>query len=374
MERLKSDDRLLDALEASMKSDESLKDSEVTSQSERVQNLLAALQKAMTSSLRERLDRIYLQGLRGPSDTDQNKLRVESISDDQSTIDAQIQHVKDEIQTLYSEIDDIASMVVQHEHGRPLELALDKLKHEQQTRSMSKRAQNYQSLLLLTESVDNLATHYEMLNSLRVVIRDISQNSSLLQHHKKTNQNINQPVKSDKNVQPESEALVALLRHLNIDIDQNSQQMKDGSNTNDTSHLFTQINLLDEEITQTIQDILRTSRHASTNLIQPLNIPTSISKSKSTPIGTNAKTKANDPGPIFNERQEPFTEQITHLKDLDEKVTLSKTAVEEWTLSSSSSSQHQNQSYQNQERTKEMTAEQARQKLIQDWERRNRRR
>lgn len=120
-ERLKADDRILEALEQRAPLDSATV--AIPEISTRTQQLARTLQLKRVSSLKDRLDRTYLTALKAqPMNSPSEADAADMIPD-----------LRRDIQSLYTEIDDVVTMTIGHEHMNQLQDAMDRIDMKQQS-------------------------------------------------------------------------------------------------------------------------------------------------------------------------------------------------------------------------------------------------
>lgn len=116
-EKLNADDRLIAAIEAlSLSTERSLDD--IPQQPEHSQELVNVLPRIQSQALRTKLDRVYLQELHS---------LPPKASDHAAHEDTILKEVRDDLNSLFSEIEDVNTMLVSHHYGEPLHSAFDSL-------------------------------------------------------------------------------------------------------------------------------------------------------------------------------------------------------------------------------------------------------
>jgi hypothetical protein len=125
-ERLKADDRLYKTLEDNL-CDVSTS-ANITELSSRVRELITLLQSRRSSALRDRLDRVYYETLQSMAfnslaPTDAVEMTV---------------NLKQDIESLYTEIDDVVAMAIGNEHSNQLQMQLSDIdQRQEQTRGQT---------------------------------------------------------------------------------------------------------------------------------------------------------------------------------------------------------------------------------------------
>jgi hypothetical protein len=123
---LKSDDRALAelnelSLSRSVRQEDALDVDELQG---RVDRLTHALHHFRAGAVKDRLDRIYLESLRTAD-------LAGGIHNAPDVSDPPHETAKEELSSLYEEIDDMVTMVVAHDHGNPLRVALEDIRRAQ---------------------------------------------------------------------------------------------------------------------------------------------------------------------------------------------------------------------------------------------------
>lgn len=89
---------------------------------QRLARLTSALQHFRVQAVKDRLDSTYLQRL-----NDLSSLEVEGSPQDPAVPSATVQEIQHDLGSLYSEIDDVVTMTVRHEHTGPIEATLHQI-------------------------------------------------------------------------------------------------------------------------------------------------------------------------------------------------------------------------------------------------------
>jgi hypothetical protein len=123
---LKSDDRTLAELNetTAFANVESERSFDFEAQQNQVEKLTRALQLLRAETVKDRLDRIYLESQSG----------ADSRGDDpdaQPPTESTLKAAKDDLSSLYAEIDDVATMVVSQEYGSALHVAVREIRRAQ---------------------------------------------------------------------------------------------------------------------------------------------------------------------------------------------------------------------------------------------------
>lgn len=122
-ERMKADDRVFEGLEQRAHTDSVLDaNQEILT---RAHKLARALQSNRVSSLKDRLDRAYLTSLKNVNVNEQ--LEADTV--------AGIPDLQQDVQSLYTEIDDMVTMTIGHEYMNQLQTTMARVSVEQQNRT-----------------------------------------------------------------------------------------------------------------------------------------------------------------------------------------------------------------------------------------------
>ncbi|RMZ83461.1 hypothetical protein DV737_g1631, partial [Chaetothyriales sp. CBS 132003] len=142
-ELLKAHDRTISALESTLL-DTASHDGDANaslSNHSRIDLLATALAKHRADSLRDHLDRVFLENLSNPDEDGPS----DSISPDE------LQALENDIQALYVEIDDVSSMLVSQEYLQPLMASID---HTRSSRAAAK-AEKYDTAIQRLNALAN---------------------------------------------------------------------------------------------------------------------------------------------------------------------------------------------------------------------------
>ncbi|EXJ88479.1 hypothetical protein A1O1_05409 [Capronia coronata CBS 617.96] len=159
---LNADDRALDELNelSARRRPEPRTDTEAAK--ERVARLTAALQHFHTQAIKDRLDRTYLESL-----ADSDLGATEAVSTDG------VQDVQTDLGSLYTEIDDVATMFVSHEHSGHIQSTIFDIDRRAAEEQHAHTELGYSKLCSLTETLDTLYTRLKTLQSRRLALHDL---------------------------------------------------------------------------------------------------------------------------------------------------------------------------------------------------------
>ncbi|KIX99007.1 uncharacterized protein Z520_05468 [Fonsecaea multimorphosa CBS 102226] len=181
-ELLNSDDRVLSELnDLSSSGAPDRCQIDLDALADRVNKLTHALRYFRAKTLKDRLDCAYLETL---SATD-NSTNAQDVSD--GTIDA----VQEDLNSLYTEIDDVVGMVVAQQHGNALHEALRSVHRARKQDDRRLNEKVHGQLSTLTEVVVNLSKGLESLRSRRLGLHELDAH---LQHLETTARSHTKPV------------------------------------------------------------------------------------------------------------------------------------------------------------------------------------
>ncbi|RMZ90086.1 hypothetical protein DV736_g2685, partial [Chaetothyriales sp. CBS 134916] len=164
-ERLKAHDRTISALESSLLDVPNYDGDANTSLSDdsRIELLATALAKHRADSLRDHLDRIFLDNL--------SKSTEDECSDFISL--EELQALENDIQALYVEIDDVSSMLISREYLQPLKTSIDQDRTSQAAAKAEKYYTIVQKLNALASELSSWDEHAQTLRSGLVLHRHL---------------------------------------------------------------------------------------------------------------------------------------------------------------------------------------------------------
>lgn len=132
----------------------------------RREKLLAALRHTYAETIRVRLNRCYLQALT----TEQERESVSKHSQIRDTsIQAKTDLLQQDLRMLYSEVDDVAQMLVMHEHGDRLHSVTKRLNHATERLNDKQTQHVVEQISAMGQELDALTAHIELLQSHRLV-------------------------------------------------------------------------------------------------------------------------------------------------------------------------------------------------------------
>ncbi|KIW22908.1 uncharacterized protein PV07_11156 [Cladophialophora immunda] len=200
-ELLNSDDRALSELnDLSSSSAKEGCQIDLEALTDRVNKLTRALQYFRTQTVKDRLDLTYL----------------ESLSNAEDVSDGTLDTVQEDLDSLYSEIDDVVGMVVAQEHGNTLHAALQDVRRvrKQDERRLNQRVDG--QLCSLTDAVVHLAKRLESLQSRRLNLHDLD---FQLKHLEPSTRSNTKPIVDQAGAESKDiidPAAKALIHHLGI--------------------------------------------------------------------------------------------------------------------------------------------------------------
>ena len=177
-ERLKGDDRGFDSLQNFLAADVAGRaNSEHSFNAEeergRIELLLKALSKARAEEIRDKLDTVFLEELNRSSveeGTQDDGSQLAPDSDAQTDSKAMTAELKADIQSLYEEINDVAGMLVEHEHGAPLRRCLDEMVQAEEREKQRVLSTAVQKIKMMTHDLDFLRNQIEAKRSEKIVL------------------------------------------------------------------------------------------------------------------------------------------------------------------------------------------------------------
>ena len=220
---LKGDDRSLGTLQKTINDGVGRfeQSSRPEHEQERVELLLKALKKARVEEIQDRLDRVYLQSLTGPPgapDVNRDKREYDERPSvehgQQPESKALISELQGEIESLYDEINDVATMLVDHEHGVPLRSTvadLSRAEEEGRNRVLSWAIQN---ITVMTEELGTLTRDVEEKRSERIVLATMLKEVGRIESEMSATGTKSRPTQI---AAPEKQkALAELMKHLKL--------------------------------------------------------------------------------------------------------------------------------------------------------------
>ncbi|OAL35197.1 hypothetical protein AYO20_05451 [Fonsecaea nubica] len=242
-ELLNSDDRVLSDLnDLSSSGAQEKHEVALDALADRVNKLTRALQYFRAQTLKDRLDRAYLESLS----------RADIASSAQVVSDGTIDTVQEDLGSLYKEIDDVMGMVVAQEHGNALQAALQDVRRAQKQNNRSLHEKVYNQLFSLTQAVTSLSKRLESLQSRRLRLHELDVQ---LQHVETGARPNTKPMIEKTGTEPEDSikpAAKALSQHLGLTPGSSDRKMSDIATT--SSQLDDLILSLD---TQSAGNVLR---------------------------------------------------------------------------------------------------------------------
>ncbi|KAK5072490.1 hypothetical protein LTR64_005038 [Lithohypha guttulata] len=137
-----------------------------TGQDLRREKLLAALRYTYAETIRLRLNRCYLQALTTEQECEDIS-KYNQIRDD--SIQAKTDLLQQDLRMLYSEIDDVAQMLVMHEHGNRLHSVGQRLNRITETLNDKQTQHAVEQISAMCKKIEALTVHVERLQSYRLV-------------------------------------------------------------------------------------------------------------------------------------------------------------------------------------------------------------
>ncbi|KAK5094960.1 hypothetical protein LTS08_008356 [Lithohypha guttulata] len=137
-----------------------------TDQDLRREKLLAALRHTYAETIRVRLNRCYLQALTTEQEYEDIS-KYDQIRD--NSIQAKTDLLQQDLRMLYSEVDDIAQMLVMHEHGDRLHSVGQRLNRITETLNDRQTQYAVEQISAMGKELDALIAHIERLQSHRVI-------------------------------------------------------------------------------------------------------------------------------------------------------------------------------------------------------------
>ncbi|KAH0842094.1 hypothetical protein FOPE_07544 [Fonsecaea pedrosoi] len=251
-ELLNSDDRVLSDLnDLSSSGAQEKHDVALDALADRVNKLTRALQYFRAQTLKDRLDRAYLESL-GSADI---------ASSAQVVSDGTIDTVQEDLGSLYKEIDDVMGMVVAQEHGNALLAALQDVRRAQKQNDRSLHEKVYNQLFSLTQAVTSLSKRLESLQSRRLRLHELDVQ---LQHVETSARSNTKPVIEKTGTEPEHSikpAARALSQHLGLTPGSGDRKMSDRATT--SSQLDNLILSLDTQSAGNVLRVLQLSDRAA---------------------------------------------------------------------------------------------------------------
>ncbi|KIW97427.1 uncharacterized protein Z519_01011 [Cladophialophora bantiana CBS 173.52] len=184
---------------------------------DRVNRLTRALQYFRAKTVKDRLDRTYLESL-GGTDTASNAQAVAG-----GTVDA----VREDLGSLYSEIDDVVGMVVAQEHGNALHAALQSVRRVRKQDNRRLNEEVYAKLCSLTETLVNVSKKLENLQSRRLSLHEFDMQLKCFETSARSNA---KPVIVPAGAEPKdtvAPAALTLVQHLGLSSGSSDSKISD---------------------------------------------------------------------------------------------------------------------------------------------------
>ncbi|EXJ78099.1 hypothetical protein A1O3_09260 [Capronia epimyces CBS 606.96] len=171
-EVLNADDRALVRLNE-VSANRTELDVDVDAVGERVAKLTTALRHFRSQAVKDRLDRTYLESLAN-GESEEEEQRSEAVSADE------VQNIHADLGSLYAEIDDVATMLVSHEHGKGVDSTISSIRQLRSENSRARTELVYDKLAALTASLEILSTRLENLQNRRLALHRLQLQSQHL--------------------------------------------------------------------------------------------------------------------------------------------------------------------------------------------------
>jgi hypothetical protein len=225
-ESLNSGDRALADLNHGQPSASTEEDvADVERLQERVDRLTRALIYFHASLVRDRLDRVYLESL----DRSNSPFDIRFPAERTSAV------VQDELNSLYLEIDDMATMMVDHDHGSALRADLHRIRHAKLREShlmhervskvpirlapvntwLTATLQIKRSLSSLANGTEDLCARAETLKKHKLTLHKLARQLGRLQESRRTDLNPT-PSRKELDLSSTTPAAYALYQHFNL--------------------------------------------------------------------------------------------------------------------------------------------------------------
>ncbi|KIX01604.1 uncharacterized protein Z518_09330 [Rhinocladiella mackenziei CBS 650.93] len=183
---------------------------------DRVARLTAALRYFRTKAIKDSLDRTYLQNLDGNPGTVQPAQEVSA---------AMIKEIQDDLGSLYTEINDVVTMVVAQEYGNPIDATISRLERNLQQQNRELTEQIYRKLSSLTVSLETLSAKLENLQSQRLALHRLSSQTQTLESIILSRPKPSVVRSQAEDAQPSNPAAMALFQHLGLSTCMDSSTM-----------------------------------------------------------------------------------------------------------------------------------------------------
>ncbi|OAP63784.1 hypothetical protein AYL99_03011 [Fonsecaea erecta] len=218
-ELLNSDDRVLSELDDFSSSSVKVEcQTDLDALAERVSRLTGALRHFRAQTVKDRLDCAYLESLSA----------ADIVPSAQDVTDGTTDAVQGDLNSLYSEIDDVVGIVVAQEHGNALHAALQSVRRARKQDERKLNEKVYRQLCSLTEAAVNLSKRLESLQSRR---RGLHELDGQLLHLENTARSHTKPAtidhpgaESEDHIGP---AAQALSQHLGLSLDVGDRKVSD---------------------------------------------------------------------------------------------------------------------------------------------------
>ncbi|KAK5467932.1 hypothetical protein LTS15_000905 [Exophiala xenobiotica] len=245
IEALNSDDRALAKLnDLSARKPRNTLD--IASVRDKASKMTTALHHFRSRSMKDRLDRVYLEGL---DNFDAAKFSVDASS-------AVFEDAKNDLRSLYAEIDSVISMVMSQEYANLIEVALLNVQRLREREEQARNERIHDKLKSLTAVLENICNVLENLQSQRITLHDLSSEfDSTISMALSTRPESTSEASKSSNLDARP-ALLALIQHIGL---------ADGNSNN-----------LDDAIKQLVSEL---SQQADSNVLQILQLSQEAPKS-----------------------------------------------------------------------------------------------
>ncbi|RMD42655.1 hypothetical protein DV735_g2478, partial [Chaetothyriales sp. CBS 134920] len=174
----------------------------------RTKLLATALAKHRADSLRNHLDRIFLDNLSTPMDNNDDADELVGESDSASAEAEELHTLEAGIQALYVEIDDVTSMLVSQEYLQPLQASLNQDRTHRAAAKASRLHSTIQKLNMLTNELSSWDEHAQTVRSGLVLHRHLHARLSQIEAEVKARSQLPATGPASKAVPPKLELAV----------------------------------------------------------------------------------------------------------------------------------------------------------------------
>lgn len=186
------------------------------SETSRAEDLLLALQRTLAKRQQLKLDGIYLQ----------HTINGLHVSQDQTssapqktytTVEAQVDQIRNDLNLLFAELDDMSCMIVNHDHGDETRAVNEAISHVSSALERVRTQQLLQRLDRILEDTEHNANASRLLHSHRIFLEQVAVLASTSATPRNVTDAADVTHSSNIRISSHETALASLLRHLSLD-------------------------------------------------------------------------------------------------------------------------------------------------------------